>query len=579
MSQSPSIPTPPVLLLAFSRPDLLRRVFEQVRLARPELLFIAVDGPRRGLPDDEVTTAECRALAAEVDWPCEVRTRFLDTNHGCKLAISGAISWFFEQVEEGIVLEEDCVPTAPFFHFCGVLLERYRADPRVGMISGNNFLPPHLWGDEGHAFTGYAFVWGWATWRRAWEKFDLDLVGWPERRESSWLRKLHGLAHEARRWRVVLDDCYLGRRYDTWDYPWMFSCWQTGFLCAYPRANLVSNVGFDERGTHTTKGGDSNEGVPTVDKFTPDPAPPEVVRDRSVDRLLAERYYKIRRRYTTLALKAAVAGASRFGWGLVSLFSAGGGRMSVVAAVGKLRALGPGVKGRVRVGGQTWEFGDAARFGAELERVWQRRAYEFRPAASEPFIIDCGAGWGLAALYWARRWRGAHVLALEPDPAMLTALRHNLAAAGSEVVARVELRPQALGPRDGKGHFVSMPDGRGRLILDPLRSGARHLVEVEMISLAALLANRDVDLLKINLAGAEHSLFEEPSVLDRVARVHVDCHLATREPGRLEELLWRLRAAGFKLHTQEDPLSPRPFMRRGEEEGTLQRVQIFAYRD
>jgi hypothetical protein len=183
--------TPAVLLVAFARPDLLRRVLAQVREARPSRVFVSVDGPRPERADDAAATAACHAVAAEIDWPCEVKTRFLNENHGCKLAVSGAISWFFEQVEEGIILEEDCVPGAAFFSFCAELLERYRDDARVGLISGNNFLPGALWRDEGHGFTRYAFIWGWATWRRAWEKFDRDLQDWPERRPSDWLRRVH----------------------------------------------------------------------------------------------------------------------------------------------------------------------------------------------------------------------------------------------------------------------------------------------------------------------------------------------------------------------------------------------------
>jgi FkbM family methyltransferase len=571
-------PTPPVLLLAFSRPDLLRLVLERVREARPARLYIAVDGPRPGRTDDEAATADCRAVAAEIDWPCEVHTRFLKENHGCKLAVSRAISWFFEQVEEGIILEEDCVPGAAFFPFCAAMLARYRDDERVGMISGNNFLPPALLGDAGHAFTRYAFVWGWATWRRAWQKYDRDLTGWPARRESGWLRALHGTETEARRWREVLDDCYLGRRYDTWDYPWMFSCWQAGMLCLYPKANLVSNVGFDERGTHTTKGGDSNEAVPAADALAPDPGPSEVKAEPAMDRLLAARYYKIRRRPGTLLLKNAAAAARLLGWSLVGAVAAGRGRLGVAAAVGRLRARREGRPGRARVAGQVWEFGDAARFAAEFDRIWRRRAYDFRPAGTAPLIIDCGAGWGVATLFWTRRWPGARVLALEPSPEMLPRLRRNLAAAGEAMSGRVELRAQALGPADGKAPFVSMPDGRGHLVLDPLRGQARHLVEVETVSPRTLLEGRDVDLLKLTLGGAEHGLFEDPAVLARVARVFVDCHQSGRIRGGLEDVLARLRAAGFKLHVQEHPLSSRPFVRRGEEEGTLQRAQVYAYR-
>lgn len=569
--------TPPVLLLAFSRPDLLRRVLDALRTARPGRLFLAVDGPRPGRADDVETTAACRALAGEIDWPCEVKTRFLETNHGCKLAISGAISWFFEQVEEGIILEEDCEPGAAFIPFCAELLERYRDDPRVGLVSGDNFLPEARWRGEGHGFTRYAFIWGWATWRRAWEKMDHDLVDWPERRASGWLRAVHGTEAEARHWRRIFDHCYVGRRYDSWAFPWMYSCWKAGMLCAYPHANLVSNVGFDERGSHTTRGGDSNDSVPVRERHPAGPSPARVEADAACDRELARRYYKLRRRPLTEALQAGAAGMRRAGWGLLNLIG-GHSRLGWLAGARSLQAWPEARAGSSRIGGQVWEFGDGAVFGAELERVWTGRRFELPRGETAPFVIDCGAGWGAATLFWANRWRGARVLALEPDPAMRSRLEKNLAASGAEVASRVELRTAALARATGRMPFVSMPDGRGLLVDDARRGTAKHLLTVDTLSPADLLGDREVSLVKLTVAGAEHGLFDEPAAWARVARVYVDCQLGGRRQARLEDLLARLRAAGFKFHVQAEPFAPRPFVRRGEEEGTLQRVQVYAYR-
>jgi FkbM family methyltransferase len=206
------------------------------------------------------------------------------------------------------------------------------------------------------------------------------------------------------------------------------------------------------------------------------------------------------------------------------------------------------------------------------------RRYQFQAGGESPFIIDCGAGLGAATLFWARRWRGARVLALEPDPAVLPLLRRNVAAAGEQLAARVEIRAQALWREAGARPFVSMPDGRGRVVDDPVRGVARHLVQVESVSLAQLLDGRQVDMLKMTVAGAEHGLFVEPGLFGGVARVYVDCHFRRGHPGRLEGILATLREAGFALHLQSEPLAPRPFLWRGEEEGTLQRVQIYAYR-
>lgn len=159
--------TPPVLLLAFNRPDLARQVFAAIRAARPSLLFIAVDGARVHKLGEADLVVETRRIAGEVDWPCEVKTRFSDENQGCKRAVSGAIDWFFEHVEEGVILEDDCLPHPSFFPYCAAMLARYRNDERVGMVSGNNFLPQAEWRSTGHEFSIFTFIWGWATWRRA----------------------------------------------------------------------------------------------------------------------------------------------------------------------------------------------------------------------------------------------------------------------------------------------------------------------------------------------------------------------------------------------------------------------------
>ena len=132
--------TTPVLFVVFNRPDNARRVFEAIRLARPTVLYVAADGPRSGVVDEERLCRETRAIVEQVDWPCEVQTRFQETNLGCRLAVSSAISWFFENVEEGIILEDDCLPSQSFFRFCSELLERYRDDSRVMCVAGSTYV-------------------------------------------------------------------------------------------------------------------------------------------------------------------------------------------------------------------------------------------------------------------------------------------------------------------------------------------------------------------------------------------------------------------------------------------------------
>ncbi len=573
MSQTSRAPanavTPPVLLLAFNRPDLLARVFEAVRAARPARLFLAVDGPRAGRAEEARACAECRAIIERVDWQCEVKTLFRDRNLGCKFAISGGITWFFEHVEAGIVLEEDCLPGAAFFPYCAAMLEHYREDARVGLVSGDNFLPQERWSRSGHGFTRYAFIWGWATWRRAWHRMDRDLQDWPRLREPGWLERLHGSQEEARYWRRIYDLCYAGRRYDSWAFPWMFSNWKADMLCVYPRSNLVTNIGFDERGTHTTQVGDTNDGVPAAENFDPWPAPPRVEVSRADDRLLCRRYYKVRHRPLRRALR-------RFGRGIAWWWAekAGGRRRGVRAILERLRADFPNLAGEVRIAGRLWAFGGGDAFADEFQRAWVEGRYDFSSREEAPLIVDCGAGAGVAAANWKRRHPKARIVALEPDPAQRELLKKNLAAEAADI----ECVPRALWHRPGPVRFVSMPDGRGRVVEGAPRDTAAHLIEVETIGLGDLLQGRDVALLKLTASGAEDALLGDPALLARVARVCVDYHLSGRAGARFEELLGVLRGAGFRVHVQAERVSPRPFLERGDDEGTWQSVQIYAFR-
>ncbi len=568
MSSSP-LPTPAVLLLAFNRPDLLERVFESVRRARPARLFIAVDGPRPGREAEARACAECRAFAEKVDWPCEVKTLFRTENLGCKFAISGGITWFFEHVEEGIILEEDCMPGAAFFPYCAAMLERYRNEPRVGLVSGDNFLPPERWRESGHGFTRYAFIWGWATWKRAWAKMDRDLLDWPRLRQPGWLENLHGSVEEARYWRRIFDLCYAGRRYDSWAFPWMFSNWKEDMLCVYPASNLVTNIGFDERGTHTTQVGDSNDGAPAAERHDPFPAPARIAVTRADDRLLGQRYYKLRHR----PLRRWFRGLTRR-VGQTLLLALGGRRRRLRVELERLREDHAGRAGEAKLAGRSWHFGEGVLFADWFQRIWVEGRYDFPSKEAAPLIVDCGAGTGLAVAQWRRHHPDARVVAVEPDPAQAELLRKNLGAdAGA-----VELVTRALWPVPGKVRFVSVADGRGRVIYAAPRHTARHLIEVETISLAELLKDRDVALLKISASGAEDVLLGTPGMLDRVSRVFVDYHLSGRAGARFDEVLARLRADGFRLHVQAERVSARPFHERGDDEGTWQSAQIYAFR-
>lgn len=253
MTESFNPPAPlqtAVLFLVFNRPDTTAQVFEAIRKAQPPRLYVAADGPRANREGEAEKVAKVREIATAVDWPCEVKTLFREQNLGCKYAVSGAITWFFEHEEQGIILEDDCLPHPDFFHFCNTLLERYAKDEQVSVITGNNFQNGHKRGAASYYFSKYNHCWGWATWRRAWQYYQGDLPFWPEWSQSAAWREKTPDAVERRYWSQIFERVRAGQ-IDSWAYPWTASLWHHGGLTATPNVNLVSNIGFGPDSTHT----------------------------------------------------------------------------------------------------------------------------------------------------------------------------------------------------------------------------------------------------------------------------------------------------------------------------------------
>lgn len=241
----------PILFLIFNRPDTAARVFASIREARPRKLYIAADGPRSHRTGEDVLCEEVRNIALGVDWPCQVQTLFRTENLGCKRAVSDAIDWFFENEPEGIILEDDCLPTQDFFRFCDELLDRYRDDTRVGSISGDNFISSTWKPKESYYFSRFSHIWGWATWRRAWSKYDVNMADWSKPGTSLVdCIAFKGNRRAANYWGKLFDKVK-DNQIDTWDYQWAYACFKNDWLCCLPSTNLVSNIGFGLNATHT----------------------------------------------------------------------------------------------------------------------------------------------------------------------------------------------------------------------------------------------------------------------------------------------------------------------------------------
>ena len=273
----------PVLLVAYRRPDTTKKVIDAIRVAAPERMFVACDGPNLKKPDEAEKVAATRALIErEIDWPCKIERRYSETNQGCKMGVSSAITWFFEQVEEGIIIEDDCVAHPDFFPYCAELLERFRHDSRVWHISGNNFQNGQWRCDGSYYFGHIPHSWGWATWRRCWKHYDIDLKRWPALKASGLMETIFEDPVARSYWSGLWDNLLNKEELPgTWDYQWHFTCLSEGGLTIIPNRNLVSNVGFGVDGTNYLKESPLNN-IP-VSKICPLTHPTFILRDAAAD--------------------------------------------------------------------------------------------------------------------------------------------------------------------------------------------------------------------------------------------------------------------------------------------------------
>jgi hypothetical protein len=283
----------PVVLIGFNRPELTQRVFNEIRRVRPSTLLFVTDGPRPNRPGEAERVAAVQSLVSQVDWDCNVRCNFADRNLGIRERFASAFRWVFEEVEEAIVLEHDCVPHPDFFAFCAALLERYRDDPRIAWIGGTN--PMRRWpGDGSYLFNRINWVWGWASWRRAWQSYDIACRGFRAFEHSGGIRRITPHRRIRRGFGAVMDLAATGQ-WDNWDVQSTYLIWSQQALAIHPRVNLVSNIGFDAEAANTRWPSDPLANLPT-EPLGPLVHPSVVQSDDEFDLACFKAHYRWMRR-------------------------------------------------------------------------------------------------------------------------------------------------------------------------------------------------------------------------------------------------------------------------------------------
>jgi len=279
----------PILFVIFNRPDTTQRVFDEIRKQQPKFLYVAADGPRRNRADDIEKCSETRAIITQIDWDCKLKLLFREENLGCGKAVSSAITWFFENVEMGIVLEDDCLPHPDFFGYCRELLFKYKDSDKIHWIAGNNFDISSRLTDASYYYSAYNHVWGWASWRRVWKDYHYEISDFSKKeichKIDNYFNTLGERLYWKNRFQIIKNKKIAQKRgINTWDYQATFSMWMKNGLSILPQKNLISNIGFGVDATHTS----TKQLTFTTKPILPIEHNLEIIQDKKVD----YQYYK-----------------------------------------------------------------------------------------------------------------------------------------------------------------------------------------------------------------------------------------------------------------------------------------------
>lgn len=278
----------PVLFLIFNRPDKTQQVFNKIKEIKPKYLFVAADGPRPHKTGEHKKCLETREIIKQVNWDCELKTLFRESNLGCGQSVSSAITWFFDEIEQGIILEDDCLPDNTFFYYCETLLEKYKHNNNILHINGTNFSGIKVANPKSYYFTNLVSIWGWATWRRAWNIYDINTPDFPIYKNKLFGQKTLVSKKVTKHFKKAFDKMYT-ERYSAWGTQWMYTVMKNRGITITPQVNLVENIGIDNGSTRSFLM-DSHSYNKKSDKLLLPLEHPNFVVSNQIDELIFENY-------------------------------------------------------------------------------------------------------------------------------------------------------------------------------------------------------------------------------------------------------------------------------------------------
>jgi FkbM family methyltransferase len=556
----------PVLFLIFNRPNTTIQVFEQIRKIKPAHLYVAADGPRDyKFGEKEITDSVKQIVLSGIDWECKVKTLFRDENLGCGKAVSQAIDWFFENVEEGIILEDDTLPDLSFFNYCESMLKKYNDNEQVMHISGCYFFKNYesiLPNSPSYYFSKHIHVWGWATWKRAWQNYSFLIKNF--KTENNDLKNYYG--RYSKFWSQVYSETY-ENKIDTWDYQWMYTVFLNNGIAINPTSNLIKNIGFDEYATHTKNSNSIYNSIPT-DTIHKIIHPNKIKIDKRRDELYYKEYLNIMSqnkwmlKNTLKKLYKRIVGED--------------GNLNYEISFKELSRLKvlPRFKTTETIFmGRKFCVPDAPTFLSSYHEIICEEIYKFNSNESSPVILDCGANIGLATLYFKIHYPGAKVLAFEPDPNIFAALKNNIELHNFE---GVELFNEAIGHKQETLLF-NMEGGHSGMLVNNVTD---RTVPVRVTPLKDVLAKFDqVEFLKIDIEGHEINVL--PTIaheLKKVKNLFLEYHTFIDEPQGLSTIIKIIEEAGFRYYLKDAANKKNPFVERELFYKMDMLVNIFCYR-
>jgi FkbM family methyltransferase len=562
----------PVLLLIFNRLDTSLLVFDQIQNVKPKQLFIAGDGGRT-IGEHQQCQEIRSAILEKIDWDCEVITRFQDTNLGCGIHVSGAINWFFEHVEEGIILEDDCLPNKSFFIFCQAMLDRYRNNSDIFSISGSNFQNTNN-SNNSYYFSGMSHIWGWATWKRSWVKYqyNTEKINWGvfQNKTQKIFRKkkivnyLMGLFEEMSQQKI-----------DTWDYQLWFAQILDESLSIIPHKNLVTNIGFNNKATHTKNENYlvSSRPISEIDG--------EIIHPRQVKRnSIADDYTFFKsglifnpelKNPLKLNLKMYFASLinrlKKTLWTLNNYFKL---KNSFPISFKNYWLLSKNEKPILKTNNSALQYTSPFWFLHSLHEIFADKIYNFKSNKTNPRIIDCGSNIGLSAIYFKSIYPDCQLTCFEADPTIVGKLEENL----KSFKISAEIVDKAVWTEETELCFSSDGQLGGKL------SDSGDGKKVQTIRLKDFLFEK-IDFLKLDIEGAETAVLKDcKNQLHLVENIFIEYHCTPEEPQELNEMLSILTNAGFRYYIKEAWNNRSfPFMEKNSS-STMYELQlnIFGYR-